>query len=62
MIGAHTGVAVKDRSDARFERLTIKEFIEFALASATFLTKKGTRAGIAPAAPISRTVGGEQQA
>jgi hypothetical protein len=47
---------------ARFERLTIKEFIEFALASATFLTKKGTRAGMAPAAPISRTVGGEQQA
>ena len=46
---------------ARFERLTVREFIEFALASASFLTRRGSRAGIAPAAPVARTVG-EQQA
>lgn len=46
---------------ARFERLTLKEFVEFALASANFLTRRGSRAGVAPAAPIQRTVGKVEQ-
>lgn len=41
---------------ARFERLTLKEFVEFALASASFLTRRNNGAGVAPAAPIQRTV------
>ena len=35
---------------ARFERLTFKELIDFAMASSSFLTRKGTRAGQPPQA------------
>lgn len=41
---------------ARFERLTVREFIEFALASASFLTRSTNKAGIAPAARVQQTV------
>lgn len=49
---------------ARFERLTTKEFLEFALASAGFLRRRGkpTRAvaaaAAAPAAGVARSIGG----
>lgn len=48
---------------ARFERLTVKEFVEFALASAGFLTKRTKRdpvaaaASAAPVAGVARSVG-----
>jgi anaerobic magnesium-protoporphyrin IX monomethyl ester cyclase len=46
---------------ARFDRLTLKEFVEFALASASFLTRRGSRARLAPAAGVAQTIG-EQRA
>jgi len=42
------GMAFYGYFGARFERLTVKEFVEFALASASFLTRRGSREGIPP--------------
>ncbi len=41
---------------ARFERLTVKEFVQFALASASFLTKRGSKAGLAPVARVETAI------
>ena len=41
---------------ARFERLTAKEFVQFAVASASFLTKRSNKASIAPAARVETAI------
>ena len=41
---------------ARFDRLTVKELAEFAIASSSFLTRRGSREGVPQAVDIARAV------